>query len=546
MQAIRKRRGLIIGVLVVLIIAIAAVFLFSRGGDQTASAESIEMTATVTKGNIQNTVIGSGTLALEDGTDILLPSGLLVDQVLVKAGDLVAEGDALAVFDGASVTSAIAALQNTIKSTEQQINSTKNDTEASTIKTYVSGRVKKLYAEKDTLVTSTIAEYGSLALLSTDGLMAVDFSTEAELGIGDTVKVHLSDGAVKNGTVEKLEGKTYTVTLTDNGPKYDDAVTIKDGNGTEIGKGNLYIHKQVEITGGVGKVKTIHVKENGYISSGNTAITLTDLPASSAHQALLRQRTEYTALMQTLASMVGDNTLRATFSGTVQTVSLTAGTTTGSAGSGQETGAASSGTTEDSIAGLTISSHENMVLSVNVDELDILNIQQGQNASITLDAVEDKTYEGTITRIAETGSSEGGVTKYQVEISMERDENMRSGMNATATITIEEKNDILLLPVGAVQEFGNRVFVYTQKEGDTLGGEVEIETGLSNGLFVEVISGLSEGDTVYYNQALNTESGETMQFGNGMFPGGNMPSGGGMPGGGTMPEGGQRPQREEE
>ena len=125
---------------------------------------------------------------------------------------------------------------------------------------------------------------------------------------------------------------------------------------------------------------------------------------------------------------------------------------------------------------------------------------------------------------------------------------MKQGMNASATITIEEKDQILTLPMNALQEQGDQTFVYTEKSEDgTLSGEVEIETGLTDGNTVEITSGLSEGETVYYMRSDGNSTGSSnsgmpdmggdgqngmggdMQ-GGGDFGGGS--SGGGNPGGG--------------
>ena len=239
------------------------------------------------------------------------------------------------------------------------------------------------------------------------------------------------------------------------------------------------------------------------------------------------------------------------------TGSVTGGTSGGTAAQQNTTASAaeesSSGQeTTDSystdVTAFTISSDENMCLSVSVDELDINSVELGQTAEITFDAIEDKTFEGEVTKIGNSASVSGGVAKYTVEIKVPKDDQMKQGMNASATITIEEKDQILTLPMNALQEQGDRTFVYTEKSEDgTLSGEVEIETGLTDGNTVEITSGLSEGETVYYmrsdgNYTGSSNSGMPDMGGDGKNSmGGNMPgggdfsgnsSGGGNPGGG--------------
>ena len=149
----------------------------------------------------------------------------------------------------------------------------------------------------------------------------------------------------------------------------------------------------------------------------------------------------------------------------------------------------------------TISGDTSMLLSVSVDELDINSVTQGQTADVTFDAIEDKTFEGTVTKVSNTASASGGVAKYTVEITVPKDEKMKAGMNASATITIEEKENIVTIPVNALQERGEEVFVYTEQDDEgNLSGEQQVTTGLSDGENVEITEGLSEGDVVYYQK----------------------------------------------
>ena len=199
-------------------------------------------------------------------------------------------------------------------------------------------------------------------------------------------------------------------------------------------------------------------------------------------------------------------------------------------------------TNANMVTAFTISPDESMMISISVDELDILSVAEGQSADVTFDALENQTFTGTITGISNTANVNGGVAKYTVDIEVPKDENMRVGMNASATIKVEDKQDILLLPSIALQERGDSVFVYTeQAEDGTLSGEVEVETGLSDGTNVEIVNGLSEGDTVYYTRVGNDSSesgfgrGERGDFNRGDMPDmGNMPDMGGR-GGMTPP-----------
>ena len=192
-----------------------------------------------------------------------------------------------------------------------------------------------------------------------------------------------------------------------------------------------------------------------------------------------------------------------------------------------------------------------------IDELDINSVEKGQKAVVTFDAIEEKEFEGEVTEIGNSASVNGGVAKYTVEITIPKDDEMKVGMNASATITTEERNQVLTLPMNALQEQGDKTFVYTEKNADgTLSGEVEIQTGMTDGNTVEITEGLEEGDTVYYMRSENSSSGSSTNMQNKMPGGeqaGEMPdmgnsgkgnaagNAGGNPGGGSgsAPGGGQ-------
>ncbi len=189
-------------------------------------------------------------------------------------------------------------------------------------------------------------------------------------------------------------------------------------------------------------------------------------------------------------------------------------------------GSSTSGTSTDVETGettvLTLSPEDTMTVSVTVDELDILSIQLGQGAAVTVDALEGEPVTGTVTGIDTTGTSAGGVTKYTVEVTVDKTEQMLSNMSASVEIVIEQTEDCLTIPEAALQQNGAATYVYTSydRESGALGGETQVTTGVSDGTNVEITGGLSQGDTVYYRYA---EAGDSSNmFGGGMMPGGPM------------------------
>ena len=111
-------------------------------------------------------------------------------------------------------------------------------------------------------------------------------------------------------------------------------------------------------------------------------------------------------------------------------------------------------------AAFSIASDEKATVSINVDELDITSVKEGQTAKITLDAIDGEEFEGTITSVSSEASSGSSSAKYPVEITFDKTDDMRIGMTASASISIDEAEDAVLIPVDALQEKGNKTRDY--------------------------------------------------------------------------------------
>ena len=154
-----------------------------------------------------------------------------------------------------------------------------------------------------------------------------------------------------------------------------------------------------------------------------------------------------------------------------------------------------------------ITADEEMTVQIQVDELDIRTLETGMEATVTLDALPGSSFTGTITAINPYGENSGGNTKYTVTVTLPRDEKMLSGMNASVKITTGVSGTVPTVPAAAVVFDAGKSWLYTgyNEKTDTLTDPVEIQTGLSDGSLVELLSGLSEGSSFYYRYADSIE-----------------------------------------
>ena len=148
----------------------------------------------------------------------------------------------------------------------------------------------------------------------------------------------------------------------------------------------------------------------------------------------------------------------------------------------------------------SVTAQDTMTLEITVDELDIGKLTVGQTANVKVNALNGETFTAAITEIGNSGTSDGGNSKFTVELTLERMGDMLPGMNATATITLDTATNAVTVPVAALNDEGSETFVYTSYDEETglLGDPVSVTVGASNGENAEVLSGIGEGATYYY------------------------------------------------
>lgn len=136
-----------------------------------------------------------------------------------------------------------------------------------------------------------------------------------------------------------------------------------------------------------------------------------------------------------------------------------------------------------------------------VDEIDVGKIVTGMPAEITIGALPDAKISGEVIRIYPKAKKEGNATLFDIEISLTKDPGvlLRAGFSATASIRIRERQQVPILPERLVIFEKGKRFVEvpeSQEKGEQKTRRVEIQTGLSDGLNIEILSGLKEGEKV--------------------------------------------------
>ena len=149
----------------------------------------------------------------------------------------------------------------------------------------------------------------------------------------------------------------------------------------------------------------------------------------------------------------------------------------------------------DKLTVASVTSQEHITLDVTVDELDISKIYVGQSAAITIDALAGERFSATVSQISNSGTNDGGNSKFTVELTLEKSGDMLPGMTVSAFIRLDTGENLLCVPAAALGEENGETVLYTSydEKSASLGTPVPVTIGVADAKYVQILTGLSEG-----------------------------------------------------
>ena len=529
----------------VLVAAVAGGFLlYKNKSGQQAAAATVYQEEAVQCRSITKSLSSSGSLEPADSYTVstLVDGEILSDTF--EEGDLVEKGQLLYTLDSSDASSSLTQSQHSYTQAQNNYDqAVKNKYPSADM----SGTVSEVYVKNGDTVNAGTA----LLKIVEDSNIYINFTftyaDSDDFYIGQTATVFISgmEGSISGTVVAVSSGSTAsstgrmmtTVRVQANNPGL---ITASYTARAAIGSYSSYGDASVELSATStvtaetsGKVSGLNWLAGDTISSGDRICTITgDSVDNSIENARISVGNASSSL-QSARDRLSDYEITAPISGTVVTKTAKAG---------DKIEGGSSGTL------CTIYDLSYLEMTMSIDELDISDVAVGQTVQITADAVEGKTYTGVVTKVSVAGVSSGGITTYPVTVRIDETGGLLPGMNVDAEIVIQEREDTLAIPASAVNR-GNTVLITADSPSaaNALDQEapegyvyVAVETGISDSSYIEVISGLQEGDSVAYLQVSSSGDGAMMMGGMPSGMSGGMPGGGGgMPsGGGGMPGGG--------
>ena len=296
--------------LLALVAALVILPRLARSRAEASSAATL-LSARAERGDLTGALSGGGTLKADKPLEITVPDGVEITGYLVGNGEHVAEGKALATVNPVTVMAAAVEVQKTMETLTEKIHAAANDKATATLTAAAPGRVKAVFVKSGDDVTNAMLTYGCLAVISLDGLMAVEFDTEAPLRVGQRLRIRVEGGKTYDGRVETILEGRCVATLTDNGPKLGDAVTITDSDGNAVGSGSLTVHSPLRIIAESGTVSKIMVKQDAKIGKGAKLLSLKDMDPSAEYESLSAKRQKYADILQELFALYRDGVVKA-------------------------------------------------------------------------------------------------------------------------------------------------------------------------------------------------------------------------------------------
>jgi HlyD family secretion protein len=140
-----------------------------------------------------------------------------------------------------------------------------------------------------------------------------------------------------------------------------------------------------------------------------------------------------------------------------------------------------------------------LLVDVQVSEVDINNVEPGQNVVLTFDANPGQEYQGVVTKVGQVGNAAQGSVNFVVTVELiNPDQSVKPGMTAAVTINVEELENVLLVPNRAVRFQDGKRVVYVLQNG--VPTPIEIQLGATSDTYSELISSdLKEGDKIILN-----------------------------------------------
>jgi HlyD family secretion protein len=475
---------------------------------RSASADLAYTQEKLGRRDIVNVYDGSGTINAADSYTV---KSLVTGTVLTadfELGDTIQKGDVLYVIDSSDVEGDLESAQLSVSQAQRSYD---DAADARNVRTKIGGEVSSFAVAAGDAVQAgqTVATVRDTSVM----LLAVDFpAAEAQsFAVGQAAQV-MPDTTfeVLNGTIRSVSGAdpsgdaslmtcTVTIAVPNAGSLTTAQAAVAQVNGVSSLNSAHFAYQREEtvVTTASGTVSELCVKEGSTVRQDDVILRITGKDLDKQAQNAADNLRSAELRMSSAERNISHYTIDAPISGTIVDKKVKAGDKL-----------SANDTAMQNLC--TIYDMSYLEMKLNVDELKIRSLEVGQEVDITADAVPGETYKGVISSILVAGTTANGSTSYPVTVRIDDMGELLPGMNATAKITTASVKNVLALPNAALVR-GSYVLV-TKDSPSAANAEtsmtapdgyvyVKVTTGISDDDYIEVKSGLQEGDTIAYDNS---------------------------------------------
>lgn len=534
----------IIGTIVIILAIIAGVILGTQGRSPNTTGVS---TVPATRETVVATVSGSGTIAAAQSIDLPFQTSGTVTEVLVAEGDTVTAGQPIARIDTRDLELQLASAQASLESARTQLSQTSagnvqqadidaqqaavesaraqfrsaqaqlqalTNPSASSIST-AEVTVRKaelaLQAERDnSSANKTKAEQDLVKATNSLTQAQASYATarsdwefvretnqdpsnpettdaqgnEVKNKLNDTQRQQYYDTFVQaEASLRSAETSVQQAQVT-----YDNA-RQSEPNNIQTAEATL-ADAQAQLAALKNPTKTDIAQKQASVDQAQASLNqaeanLAKLTAPGTASDIAIQQASVTQAEQSLKQAelkLDQATLTAPFDGVITDVAIVPGSIASTA-----------------TAAVSLLDRDPLHIDLRLSENDVAQVALGQRVALTIDALSDWKAEGTVSYIAPAAETSNDVVTYAVRVTFpDSDERVKVGMTADLDITTATKENVLLVPNTALQPNGAGYVVQMLNEDGTT-RDVDVETGLTDGVTTEIVSGLNEGDAVVAN-----------------------------------------------
>lgn len=488
LKNIRPKKKYIIIAVIVIAAIVAAVLIFGKGKGNEQAQMTTELVAAERR-DIKNSVTGASVIEPKDSYSVTARiTGEILEDTF-NEGDIVKKGDVLYKVDDESAQKSVTSAQNSLEKAKRNYQEVVDDSNNLAVKSEISGKVSEVLVKKGDNVNSgtKIANvysdtYMKIRLpFNENDVSAISVGATAEVtvaGTGNEIFGKVTQISTATTSTQSHAIVRY-VTIEVKNPG---ALTTND-SGTAIVNGVAcsnsekfeYTEETTIEAKASGKVDAIYIDTQDKVAKGQIVVRLSSDDIATKLKDAKIEVDEAELKLEDAKDNLADYTITAPIDGTIVTKNK-------KAGDNMMNGSNSS----DSSSMAEIYDLSSLKFQMDVDETDVKKVQVGQTVTITADAVEGEFY-GEVTKVGIDGTSSNGVTTYPIDVEIKEYGELLPGMNITADIVVEEATDVLAIPVSAVQR-GNVVYIKDDGKSDEKSeekapqrGKGERPEGMSNG-----------------------------------------------------------------